>query len=110
MKDNLFVPYEINGKIGCVDQKLENVTETKYKSLLSVSKHCAVALTDDNKYAVISPFGQETAISLPLGLYISLIGDEHYAIPEEVPKETGHWLKTVIYSVFSDEKYVVYDL
>lgn len=110
---DVLVPFEIGGKIGFVNQRLEKITEAKYRTLLAVSKHCAVVFTEEYDYEVITPRG----VVLTSDQRPYLVGDEHYTFYEEIPlprvsrgRSDIHWRKNIIRSAFSPEASVIYDL
>ncbi len=109
----MLVSFEIEGKIGFVNQRLEKIAEAKYQTLLAVSKHCAVVFTEGYDYEVVTPRG----VVLTSDERPYLIGDEHYTFYEEIPlpkvsrgRGDIHWRKNIIRSAFSPETSVIYDL
>ncbi len=102
------IPYELDGKIGFLNQDMERIAEPKYKKFTEISRYCAVVQTVAADWMVVTFDGTEIPIK---SVHNScLIGDEYFADPEKLPENSGHRIKTTICSVVTDERHVIYDL
>ena len=109
MEEDILIPYEVDGKIGFVNQRLEKITEARYLAITSISKYCAVVQTEGYRQAIVTFDGKEITRELSFGDSMFLIGDEYYGIPE-ASQDASKRTKTIIYSVFTQQEYVVHDL
>ena len=82
---DILVPYQLNGKWGFVNQRLEKVTDAEYEYRRDVTKYFALAY---NPFAIV---------------------EEYFTIQELIPGRNGERYKTTIHSVFDGEIAVLYD-
>ena len=108
---NILIPYEINGKVGFVNQELKKITDTEFNSYENtnfvIGKYCANALRIvNNKKERCVLLYDGTVVREPNGLHIggaNILGDEYYSFSyKESPK-------TEVFSVFGKKKIASFD-
>lgn len=72
------IPYELEGKIGFINEHRKKITDPIYVSVFQVSKNAAYVRSEDKRYIIINKRGE--VINTSLHYDGGLIGDNHYYI------------------------------
>ena len=121
-KRNILVPFELNGKVGFVNQDLKKIADAKY-TVFDIQKYCAVIREgNDIDYEDYVLRFDGKLVRIPsdkkIGLHCVawLIGDEYYCIQypyrgaERFHLDPETYVVSTVYSVFTEEKYKYKDI
>ena len=104
---DILVPYQLNGKWGFVNQRLEKITDAEYEYRRDVTKYFALAYKNDAWFVILCD-GQEIKIGNKKSNPFAIV-EEYFTIQELIPGRNGERYKTTIHSVFDGEFAVLYD-
>lgn len=76
-KNDHLIPYELDGKIGFLNQDMKKIVEPKYRKLTEISTYCAVVQTVAADWMIVTFDRTEIPIKSVQNFY--LIGDEYFA-------------------------------
>ena len=87
---DILVPYQLNGKWGFVNQRLEKITDAEYEYRRDVTKYFALAYKNDAWFVILCD-GQEIKIGNKKSNPFAIV-EEYFTIQELIPGRNGESL------------------